>query len=884
MKYLSFLSCLLVGIAFQACDKHFITDADYRARVETDFQHQMQKMGDRFFRTDSLNPTREELEALQFLYAYMPLADVTDYSTEFYLSNVRTALQARAEMAWGKQVPELLFRHFVLPVRVNNEQLDNARQVFFYELKERVSGMSMKEAILEVNHWCHELVTYRPSDARTSSPLATIQSAYGRCGEESTFTVAALRSIGIPARQVYTPRWAHTDDNHAWVEAWADGQWYFMGACEPEPVLNLGWFNAPASRAMLMHTRVYGRYNGPEEVMLQTFNVTEINLIDNYGSTARVDFRVVDDQGRDVPEARVDFKIYNYAEFYPAVTKYADANGRTFLTAGKGDMVAWASKDGKYGFAKVSFGTDKEVTIRLAHDAETGTTPTDADLREMDIVPPQEQVNTVQVTLEQRQANDRRKAMEDAHRQAYMETFLTTDEALEVCHALGYGDDMAELLVKSSGNHPYLTQFLEFVDRQPAPRQGDKHARALELLRSLSDKDLRDVPVAVLIDSYTAENSVLCPRVEDEFLTPYKHYLLSQLPKSSQEAFRASPSRLAQWCKDSITLDTEVNNMRVAMSPKGVWLSRVADERSRDIFFVALARTLGIEARKDVVTGKIQYQEDGEWLDVDFDKVAPSKAAQGTLVLDYQPTRWLENPSYYSHFTISRITEGTTRLMTFDEGQVDMGGGVSWLNTFKNGALLDEGTYLLVTGTRLASGAVLATTRLFRVDQGQTTRLDLTLRQAQDEIAVIGQFDSETKYTDVARGVEQSILAATGRGYFVTGVLGVGQEPTNHALRDLAAESEALEKWGRPILLLFENDRQLRQFESENYGRLPSTVILGIDSTQTVRRQLTDNLNLKDKHLLPLFIISDTFNRVVFVSQGYTIGLGAQLRQVIGKL
>ena len=72
----------------------------------------------------------------------------------------------------------------------------------------------------------------------------------------------SLIHICIPARQVYTPRWAHTDDNHAWVEAWADGHWYFFGACEPEPVLNLGWFNSPASRGMLMHTKVFGRYNG----------------------------------------------------------------------------------------------------------------------------------------------------------------------------------------------------------------------------------------------------------------------------------------------------------------------------------------------------------------------------------------------------------------------------------------------------------------------------------------------------------------------------------------------------------------------------------------------------------------------------------------------
>ena len=83
---------------------------------------------------------------------------------------------------------------------------------------------SMEQAALEVNHWAYEKATYRPSDARTSSPLATVRTTFGRCGEESTLGVAAMRSVGIPARQVYTPRWAHTDDNHAWVEVWIDGK------------------------------------------------------------------------------------------------------------------------------------------------------------------------------------------------------------------------------------------------------------------------------------------------------------------------------------------------------------------------------------------------------------------------------------------------------------------------------------------------------------------------------------------------------------------------------------------------------------------------------------------------------------------------------------
>ena len=105
-----------------------------------------------------------------FLYRYMPLPDKGMYDRDFWQENVRISLKAKAEMPWGSKVPEREWRHFVLPVRVNNENLDMSRGDFYAELKPRVSGLGMKDAILEVNHWCHEKVTYPPSDARTSSP------------------------------------------------------------------------------------------------------------------------------------------------------------------------------------------------------------------------------------------------------------------------------------------------------------------------------------------------------------------------------------------------------------------------------------------------------------------------------------------------------------------------------------------------------------------------------------------------------------------------------------------------------------------------------------------------------------------------------------------
>lgn len=836
---------------------HFMTDSSYRAKVEADLQKRLEperlkarfvvdKDSRRLTESDGFvsDPylTTEEFEALEFLYAYMPLADLTDYSTGYYLQNVRASFTARNEMGWN--VPEREFRHFVLPIRANNENLDTSRVVFYRELKPRIEGMSMQDAILEVNHWCHEKLTYKPSDARTLSPLSSVVSSLGRCGEESTFTVAALRAVGIPARQVYTPRWAHTDDNHAWVEAWADGKWYFLGACEPEPVLDLGWFNSPASRGLLMHTRVFGSYDGPEEKVMIGPNFTEINLIDNYAKTARVDFTVVDENGSPVDSALVDFKIYNYAEFYPALSKYTDAKGRTFLTAGMGDMMAWASKNGRYGYSKVSFGKDTEVTITIS-DQHT------FDPQSMMIVPPPETANIPDVTPEQRAENDRRFAREDSIRKAYMATFVQPD-----------GTEKGRLLALSAGNHRVIAKFLE----------DHPDERALALLKSLSNKDLIDVTREILDDSYNAPEAILCPRVENEFLSAYKSFFARSFGTGLQKEELLRPANLIKWVNDSITMLRDPKAWSIPMSPAGVYQARMADARSRNIFFVALARTLGLDARKDPVTGKIQYKDAGQWVDVDFEASSQVVAPTGTLVLNYEPTAILANPYYYSHFTISKIENGRTRLLTFDEGQVDMGGGVSWANIFKKGTPLDVGDYVLVSGNRLSDGSVPVTMRQFSVREGETTTLDLRITIPEDKLSVIGSFDAETRYCMEPDAEPVSVLSTTGRGFYVIGFLTPRQEPSVHAINDLIAAKAKLESWNRPILLLTtaEGLGWLKEYSAS----LPSNIHLGI---------IPDGLDLKGRRM-PYFLLADTFNRVFFTTEGYTIGLGNQLVTAIAKL
>ena len=372
-------------------------------------------------------------------------------------------------------------------------------------------------------------------------------------------------------------------------------------------------------------------------------------------------------------------------------------------------------------------------------------------------------------------------------------------------------------------------------------------------------------------------------------LTPYKGFFKKAVSKEEAEAYKAEPMKLVAWVARNIRVDNDCNLGGAPISPEGVWKARVADAHSRDIFFVSMARSMAIPARINEVTGKVQLIGDDGAVDVDLDVqfLEEELGQKGRLVASYKPIRSLDNPKYYAHFTLSKLTpQGSLQLLSYDEGDADMGGGTTWNSLLREGTALEAGDYVLVTGTRLASGAVLSKTAFFSILPGKTTEIELVMRESKDEVQVIGNFNSESLFTplsDDGSAVRQSLLQACGRGYFVVGILGVNQEPTNHALRDIASFKADLEKWGRKMVLLFPNEAKAGKFARESFPDLPSTIIYGID-TDGIAAQIAESMKLKHKESLPIFIIADTFNRVVFVSQGYTIGLGEQLMRTIKGL
>ena len=197
-----------------------------RSRIERRYEQLRREFPDVFGPADEkINGCREPVAlALKWMYGAMPWSDRGNYPFETFLDFAEHGVWLWETKESVRRLPEEIFLNYVLYHRVNEEEIRPCRRLFYDCMKEQLDGLEGGEAAIEVNYWCAAEATYQSTDDRTLSALAVWQRGSGRCGEESTFTVNAMRSAGIPARQVYAPKWSHCDDNHAWVEVWTDGR------------------------------------------------------------------------------------------------------------------------------------------------------------------------------------------------------------------------------------------------------------------------------------------------------------------------------------------------------------------------------------------------------------------------------------------------------------------------------------------------------------------------------------------------------------------------------------------------------------------------------------------------------------------------------------
>jgi transglutaminase-like putative cysteine protease len=868
---LKLLVAVFLPLVFSCSQPHLITDSDYLHTVDSCFNERKQlsiNRSDALFSVFNSHLNLKQQEALKFLYAFMPLSDLADYTGEFFLRNVNISLDAINSAPWGKNIPEAIYLHYVLPCRINNENLDSFRIAYYDEIKNRIRGKGMVDAALEINHWCHEKVSYQAADIRTSAPMSTILSSRGRCGEESTFTVAALRTAGIPARQVYTPRWAHTDDNHAWVEIWSDGQWYYFGACEPEAVIDRGWFTEPARRAMLIHTKSFGAAFGKENVVNKHKYFSEVNNLAKYAVTKKIFVKVSDKAGAPVKNASVEYQLYNYAEFYPIAVVPTDKNGISSFETGLGDLLVWAHKQNIFSYRKISVAeTD---TLKLTLDRQAG----EKYGIELDLDVPLALDPLPGPSKELAESNSKLLETENTIRKKYADSWMTTAEAKKWASSRKIDSTRAiNAFSRAMGNYREIRSFLDSTPDSLIQR-------AFDLIEVIADKDVRDTRASILSDhllntpvlSASGFNYdifvdyVLNPRIANEIIKPWRGYFLKDLPSDLLIKGKSDPAMIAEYLTKEIKVNDDENYYKTPITPAGVYELKVSDAFSREICFVAMCRSLGVPARLEPGSMVPQYYLNSAWNDVYFPERTKPDGARGWIKLISSGTKPV--PAYYTQFTLARFDNGRYNTLEYDYERK--------ITDFRDELSLAPGSYMLVTGNRLSDGKILTSLTFFNLGANEHKIIDVKIRKEPAENIIRGKIDlSEIRSVLQKENADMTHFAEKGAVIFW---IDPEKEPTKHIFNELPHLKDELDDWGGSFVFLTDPGNKWVGFKTEELKNLPSGLLCGSDRIILGK---SFNINSSDPEKLPFVAVCDKNGNVLYTSSGYRIGIGEQILRYI---
>lgn len=669
---------------------------------------------------DSLNGDMQTL----FMKAVtqMVITDAVSIAVSDLLLHVRGVLKAIETIDYCKGLPPQLIFDFVLPYRVNDEDFVPYNEEFYRELYPMVRDKTLSTAAREVNYWCLSKATYKASDDRTKSAVATVNSGFGRCGEESVLAVSAMRSVGIPARQVYCPYWSHCDDNHAWVEVFTGEDWQFLGACEPESRLNTGWFNYAASRAGVVRYRVFGKEGSGTTSDENRIFITEEST-KRYAQTKCVKVSVPG-----CPRVKVGVFTINYGKPSLIRQKLTDMKGCALFETGLGDYIYFTQTEDGFDARVVNSGeTEVELNpneglkyLEFELKASKGLLP---DIFEQS----KDHTRTVKMLEEKRLLSHRAKWDADSEYSEYL-------------HHAGFNSHEIEKFI----HYGRLTK--EQIDL---------------VLSTLTQKDFSDVTFKTLLDMASAfedknnvpehifRSYILPMRVANEPLKPHRQLIKAFWPKEMR------PKTPAEICSyiigttkkmDSLTYPNMVGDLSSVLTT-GITVSD-----NINIHIVQLMRALGFAARLSASDESVEYYDGFGFVPVFSDD---EKSAR--IVINNKSG---SAARYKEDFTICSVDDGSFNVLGFD-GEIE--GGKSYI--------VKEGLYAVTQVKRQIDGALNGCITFESLKRGDAAQV--TLNEIEDKT------DSKLKNAALPKEIYDK------KGRAILAYIEPGEEPTEHFLNEL---------------------------------------------------------------------------------------------------
>lgn len=854
----------------------------YAEEIHTHFMETAVRLGDAGEQLIRQISQEEESvrPALEFLFASMPDSDIFDYPYELYRSYALHGEKLWKEQEAGqrgwRKVPEKLFANYVLHHRANNEDLADDRPFFYGKLHDVIENRTMEEAVLAVNYWLAQTASYQTTDDRTASGKTVYQSALGRCGEESVYAVTVYRSLGIPARQVYVPLWSHCDDNHAWVEVWCDGEWKFLGACEPEEILNRGWFTAATSRAMQVQSRWLG-CDEPEDAVVGKKGMSLIiNHLDRYALTKKLQLSVRREDHTPVAHALVILSVINYGAFGEIARVYTDENGNAAAELGYGSVRAECWTDGTYGEAYADVRQQDELNITVKTEPFTVDCWEDLEL----FAPSAYPVNASQPTKEQKAAQEEKLRACSHMREERIEHFYRMDEAEKAVRFCPDPSAAREMLRMARGNFDAVRDFFLW-------REDDASCwrYKMGMLKQLREKDFWDLDPEIMkahmesvckydgnpdIPGNVFDSCILNPRIGREKLTNYVKFICEYFSEKEQQHFRKEPKQIYRWIQENVESRPDHEYSNLVTSPCGVLRSCVGSEWSKQTLCVAICRALGIPARLNPIDSKPEYYCKGVFVTMESSAAKAEHADTRTASLEVKGDGTHEW-KYARSYSISRFQNGTFIPLNLEEDEEP-----------HRKLPVEPGVYRVLTVNRLPNGNIRSGKYDMKLGDGDEKELVLFQKEAR-----ISDMLSENElpgFTLTAKDkscINSESLTADGRCKLLLW-LEEGKEPTEHVLNEMLENSRQFESWQKDICFVVKSpESEKNPLLLKVREKLPDTQMYYDDFGAQVSA-LARSMFLEPESF-PLVLVAEPGGKGIYGTAGYHVGTGEMLLRIFAE-
>jgi hypothetical protein len=340
-------------------------------------------------------------------------------------------------------------------------------------------------------------------------------------------------------------------------------------------------------------------------------------------------------------------------------------------------------------------------------------------------------------------------------------------------------------------------------------------------------------------------------------ITAWRKYLFESMPAGFRQDAINDPSILIKYVNNNIVIDDSENHPPT--SPKGVDELKVSDSFSRDLYFVALCRSLGIPSRLEPVSIVPQFYFKNEWHDVWLaGKIQP---LPGKGFIRFSSGEKNPVPEYFTHFTIAHFENG--RYKTFFGGA-----------DFKDELALAPGHYMLVTGNRINDSKILSTLSFFELKENEHKAIDIKLRKDVSPAEILGTIDLNIKISLPDKsGITLKSIADKG---IVLAWIDPDKEPTKHIFNDLPLLKSELDSWGGYFIFLSNQSEASNNFKLESIKGLPANSLYSVDIDSKILKEITKSVSLSDIHF-PFLVLTDKNGNIILKSEGYRIGIGEQI-------